>query len=61
MTEPERLSHIAELAHNGGLQDLSESDVLRAIRRFTRNYWSRTSDSKGADRVRAAITALDQH
>jgi hypothetical protein len=57
MTEPDRLSHIAELAHNGGMANLSQSDVLSAIRRLTLCYWPRTSDSAAAGRVSAAIAA----
>lgn len=30
---------IAEIAHNGGLVGMSESDALRAIRKITLPYW----------------------
>jgi hypothetical protein len=60
MTEFDVLSHIAELAHNGGLADLSERDVLVAIRRLTLRYWPRTSDSEAAARVSAAIVESRQ-
>ena len=40
----EKLKHIAALAHNGGLADLSEHEVLVAIRRLTIDDWDRSGD-----------------
>jgi len=57
MAESDCLNHIAELAHNGGLADLSEGDALTAIRRLTLPYWSRTSGSEGTAKVLHAIAA----
>ncbi len=56
--ERQLLSHIAELVHNGGLADLSESDVLRAVRRLTCRHWSRAHGAQGTARVSAALAAL---
>lgn len=59
--ESKTLEHVANLAHAGGLADLSEHDVLVAIRQLTKPYWDTTNSpaDKHCD-VLFALTAARQ-
>jgi len=53
-----RLAQVADLAHSGGLANLSEADALVAIRRLTLPQWDRSgSEQELRGRVTAALTA----